>query len=1243
MSESIDRQETLDHLKKGIQDLLGDGIRVDAIYAQTPLLTEIRFWDENRSTHFYARVYRVPASRDEDMKKLWGNFEPAFKEALKHLPQKALGLKKLGKAWAYITADVPGLDLETYLQNVGPARPEFAVRIGMSLIRSLEKLKTHGCHHYQIQPSSIVITPEGKAVLKNLCIYTFERSLAKELGVADLFDGTYAAPEQFGPIEPSISTDIYQIGHLLYRIVTGQALYKGGFKAVKSGHEKKPLPNPQAFNKAVSVGFNRILMRALAKLPNQRFKDYKEFKTALGLLLPALERAEVTGGTDATGLKLKERDLEKVKSLLLEARQKAKAKDLQGALRTLDSVFVLCGYHGEAARLHQKIWEALYNKTVQKYYKGALARWKQGNAANALTALNVSLSFMPRHKESLELQTQIFDSLKDPIFEAPAAIDAKAFLGKAVELKSSLPLVAEALYGMVLMLPKPQEDEAVEAWSFNMQLAQRGFKSIDPNASAPAPLMSAPDPETVMLDDDQTKAFDDSGDLGLDTDFDDLFEDDSQASLPETKVMPVMPEPAKTVAEPPKFEPLPEVEPPKPAPAPTPTPEPPKAEDDSLFNKDEAEEENFFPEDDEPEEENFFPEENQASTKADEEEDLLGFPDTPEVKAPVQEETPKKPKSKLPIIIAAIALVLVLAMGGLFMKMKADKAAREAEAAIAYNAAEQVEHDGDLEGALKEWEQFVADYPEHPDGENRLVRLKEAIALRKHEIEALMRRATILLEAGIVYEPDSEGLNSIELLTKVLTLEPDHSEATETFDKIRDMELENTRTAIAESRMEEAQQIYGRLIAINKDFNDVEIEATLDNWFNESVVQPGLAKIDRAISRKKFEEARELSDELLAVKSDLGEVNARWNQVVTTYEKKLQDAELKDNRQAMLNALDVLVIARPDDASLNDRRDQLNRDLNLQKITDLERKIDSAMSAKKYTTAAKHAKSLQRLEKSNSKADGALKNIRNVLNSKINSLKGSNPRAALAVYDQLLSVSNWKSYRKGADGLRSRVKQFDAAVAKHQNDGAKEYKRRKEEVDSTINTYRDFGADSKYTTLQALSTELAAEDEQLTKLLRWESNASRNAGITYDEVLAYLDKSNTFKHAFGKTRVADIRKNYESKIANYDGMVTLVIRGASNIPKKGRRNPAVICELKTAGKTFTSEAVKDTNPKWNQLCTFKAKPGASLVLTVYEQTRKSRAPIGTVTLPKVPKSGKNLVLKPSSGSWSLTVDVRRER
>ena len=431
--------------------------------------------------------------------------------------------------------------------------------------------------------------------------------------------------------------------------------------------------------------------------------------------------------------------------------------------------------------------------------------------------------------------------------------------------------------------------------------------------------------------------------------------------------------------------------------------------------------------------------------------------------------------------------------------------------------------------------------------------------------------------------------------------------------------------------------------AVNSDFRNPELEAILDTWFNENVVGPGLAKIDRAIKSKKFEQARELSDELLAVKPDLGEVNARWNQVASTYEKQLEDAQMKDNRQGMLNALNVLVIARPDDNSLNDRRDQLNRDLNLQKITDLERNIDKAMSAKKYTTAAKHAKALQRLEKSNAKAEGALKSIRSALNNKINAVKGSNPRAALTVYDQLLGVSNWKSYRKSADSLRSRVKQFDAAVSKHQKSGSEEYERRKAEIDSTINTYRDFSADPKYTVLKNLSAELGQEAEQLTKLMRWESNASSNAGITYEDVLKHLDKNNTFKHAFGKSRVANMRKTYESKIANYDGMVTLVIRGASNLPKKGRRMPAMLVELKSGGKTFTSEAVKDTNPKWNQLCTFKAKPGASLMLTVYEQTRKARTPVGTVTLPKVPKSGKNIVLKPNSGSWSLSVDVRRER
>lgn len=1174
-------QGILSSLKASIQEDMGREMRVVRLLELTPIMSEVTLQDPSSGTQYFARVYRVPPSKHPMVQQLWREHATTLHAAFKHLPQKAQGLKTIGKALAYVAADVPGMDLETYLRLVGPLRPEMAIRLCVQMTRVLEKLAELNCHHYQIHPGNITITPEGVPVLKWVGLSQFENALAEAMQVPELIDATYATPEQLEGEAPTLSTDIYQLGLVLFRMVAGRPPYQGDFAAVKEGHKSKPLPNPKATNKAVTNGLNRVLMMALAKDPKQRFPSLKEMKTALGYLQPSVERAETTGATDSKALKLKEKDKAKIAQLLKESQEQAGQKDFQAALRTLDNVFVLVGWHGEAARLHQQIWEAMYGATVKKYYSEALKRRESGNASGALAAVSFCLALMPRFKQGLTMQAELFSALEDHAPVLPGAIDPGAYLGKAVEVKGDNPPLAEGLWSQVLLIAQPEAEEARSQLKFQKQLAARGIKGLQEELAA-AEAAEASSPLNIPVPEAQPVP-----DSGFGDDFDDIFDSESGASPPPPAKGP---DPTSAATPPP------------------PVPTPPAT--DQIISEARSESPTEVP-----------------------------------AVAPVP-AAPAKPKKKLPLpaIIGVAAVILIVAVVGIVMKMRADQAAWEAAASTAYTAADAKEAEGEWEVALGLWDRAVADYPEYQDVKDRQESLHVRVRKRKHEIGVRLDSAKALLEAGMVYEPDDNGKNALELLLEVLHLEEDHAEAQDLLERIRTTELARANELYDAKNVPEAQGIYQRLTKADNMFRDEELENKLSTWVEENLVAPELAKMDRAIARKRWADAREIGDNLAEQMRDPARVQERWDRLWITYQEKYLTAKQKNKPNQELAALDVMVLIRPDDMNLADRRDKLNRDLNLAKITDLERKL-AASRGKDPLATARVAKSLLSLDSKNEKATNALSIIRNDINKDINAVKGRNARAALKLYDKLLKVSNWKSYRKARAALAERVGQFDAGASRLEKDKGEPYAKGITGIDAFVKKYPDLSEDARYKKLLTRKTQMADEESRLQTLVKWELKNSDNMGATYAAMIGHLNKNNNFQFKYGKQKVTEFIKKYREKEDNYDSTVKVVIVGASSLPikKGGLRKTGTYCELVTGGQSFKTEEIKGNNPRYNQICTFTAKPGAPLVFTVYETARRKSKPIGTITLSKVPKDKKNFVLKPSSGDWTLTINVDRER
>jgi serine/threonine protein kinase len=177
---------------------------------------------------------------------------------------------------------VHGTSLQAILDR-GPLSVKTAVDYFAQVLSALSYAHSQGVIHRDIKPSNIMITGDGIIKLTDFGIakLVVDRSLT-QIGATG---GSvhYMSPEQVeGRADLDSRSDLYEVGVTLYQAVTGSLPFVADTDfAVYSAHlNAAPVP-PEKKNPGVPQELSRVILKALAKKPSDRFQTALEFRTAL--------------------------------------------------------------------------------------------------------------------------------------------------------------------------------------------------------------------------------------------------------------------------------------------------------------------------------------------------------------------------------------------------------------------------------------------------------------------------------------------------------------------------------------------------------------------------------------------------------------------------------------------------------------------------------------------------------------------------------------------------------------------------------------------------------------------------------------------------------------------------------------------------------------------------------------------------------------------------------------------------
>jgi serine/threonine-protein kinase len=184
---------------------------------------------------------------------------------------------------AYIAMEyIEGNSLREYLSRGTRFGLRDVVSIMVQLLDALAYAHEQGVWHRDVKPANLIVMRNGKLKIADFGIARIDSSNLTHVGVVMGTPG-YMAPEQYTGAAVDLRVDVFSAGVVMYELLTGLKPFTGTVEAVayKVCYETPPPPSQLQSEPAVPAAYDAVVARAMAKSPDQRFRNTEEFRAAL--------------------------------------------------------------------------------------------------------------------------------------------------------------------------------------------------------------------------------------------------------------------------------------------------------------------------------------------------------------------------------------------------------------------------------------------------------------------------------------------------------------------------------------------------------------------------------------------------------------------------------------------------------------------------------------------------------------------------------------------------------------------------------------------------------------------------------------------------------------------------------------------------------------------------------------------------------------------------------------------------
>ena len=192
---------------------------------------------------------------------------------------------------------VSGGTLKDRIDQDGPLAPGVAVRVASQVAEALGVAHDRGIIHRDVKPRNILVSESGDVKVADFGIARAASASAISRTEDMLGTARYMSPEQAmgEPVGPA--SDLYSLGVVFYEMLTGRVPFDAELPvALAMKHVNEPPRPPKELNPEIPERINALVVRLLAKNPEDRYTSAAHLLDALDEVGRAAEQGDFEEG-----------------------------------------------------------------------------------------------------------------------------------------------------------------------------------------------------------------------------------------------------------------------------------------------------------------------------------------------------------------------------------------------------------------------------------------------------------------------------------------------------------------------------------------------------------------------------------------------------------------------------------------------------------------------------------------------------------------------------------------------------------------------------------------------------------------------------------------------------------------------------------------------------------------------------------------------------------------------------------
>ena len=272
-----------------IGSVLAGRFEVNAVVAEGPIFTLLRARDRITGRDASLRLVRSPFDGQNEFVEALGRAVKKVSPISHPNVERLIELDR-HEGQVYIVGEwTQAPVLSDRIRKLAPFSAPVAVAAALSVCRGLDAFHKLGIVHGDVGPDTACLMADGEVRLQMGGLWE-AYSASPTAGAMVLPTLAPAlAPEVGKGAMPSLQSDVYGVGILLYELLTGRKPYIGDTPlATAMRHGTDPTPRVRDLNPSVPIVLDEIIAKAMSKDPSARYASAGEMAADLRLVQDAL-------------------------------------------------------------------------------------------------------------------------------------------------------------------------------------------------------------------------------------------------------------------------------------------------------------------------------------------------------------------------------------------------------------------------------------------------------------------------------------------------------------------------------------------------------------------------------------------------------------------------------------------------------------------------------------------------------------------------------------------------------------------------------------------------------------------------------------------------------------------------------------------------------------------------------------------------------------------------------------------